>query len=109
CVAVEEQLVLLEHEADAPAQDRERRFAEGSHVLALYDDRARGGALDAGRELEERGLAGAGVPGDGDHLAFGHLEAHAAQRLEPSRIALGDRGEADHAKSASTKSAATNG
>jgi hypothetical protein len=108
-VAVEEELVVLEDEADAPAQDRERRLAQRAHVLAMDDHASARGALDARGELEERRFARARASRHRDHLALGHLRGHAAQGFEPARIALRDGGETDHAKSASTKSAATNG
>ena len=55
--AVEEQLVVLEDEADVTAQDGEGRLAERGEVLPVDDHAAARGALDAGRELEQRGLA----------------------------------------------------
>ena len=52
-VAVGQQLVVLEDEADAPAQHRERRLAQGAEILAVHDHRAIGGALYARRKLQE--------------------------------------------------------
>jgi hypothetical protein len=54
-------------------------------------------------------LPGARVSGDRDHLAGLDPRGNAAQRLVAARITLGDRGELDHPKSASTNSAATKG
>src|SRR3954452_14999539 len=104
-----EQLVVLEDEAGATAEDRERSLAERAEVLPSHHDGAGARALDARRELEERGLARARVAGDRDHLAGRDLERHSPQRFVAAGIALRDRRELNHAKSASTKSRATKG
>src|SRR5688572_15492400 len=106
-VPVEEQLVVLEDKADTAAKHRERRLAERAQVLSVHHHGAARGALDARGELEERRLAGSGMTGDRHALPGGDLQAHAAKRFVPARIALGDRGKLDHANRASTKSAAT--
>jgi hypothetical protein len=100
--AVEEQLVVLEYETHAPAQHRERGVAEGAQVLAIDHHGAGGRPLDTRGELEQRRLARAGVARHRHHLAVPDVEGDAAQRLMAARITLGDPGEADHAKRAST-------
>ncbi len=88
--AVEEQLVVLENEAELAAQERHRARLQRSDVLAVDDDAARRRPLDRDHQLEQRGLAGARMAGDERQLARVDVEAYVVQRLVAAWIALGD-------------------
>src|SRR5439155_239573 len=47
---------------------------------------ARGGAIDAGEDAEERALARAVIPDQPEGLAFVELEGHVVERSEPTRM-----------------------
>ena len=100
-VAVEEQLVVLEDEADAPAQHRERGLAERAQVLPVHEHACRRSA----RSMPAASLSSVDLPAPEWPVTAtispaGDVERDAAQRLVAARVALGDRGEADHAKRA---------
>src|SRR5690606_38606831 len=78
-VAAEEEHVL-EDEADAAAQLGERDAVDG---YAIEEDLAVLRLVEAHEEVDERGLAGAGVADDGDALAGLRAEADAAEHPLP--------------------------
>src|SRR5690606_4303653 len=95
--AVVEQLVVLEDDADALAEARDRAPGEARRVLAVDDDRAARRLLDQRDELEQRALSRARRPGQEGHLAPLQVKAHAAKRLAAAGIAFRDVLEADQA------------
>ena len=65
----------LEDEAElVAAQLREVLFGHGVDAFAVEGDFAAGGAVEAGEDVEQRGLAGAGAANEGEHLAGGDGE-----------------------------------
>src|SRR5262249_10282220 len=84
---------LLEHEAQPPgAQARELPVPKGGDVLAGDPHRAPGRLLQGAHDVDQRGLAGARLADDGDHLAVPDGQADPAQRLDRglARVALDD-------------------
>ena len=63
--------VTLEHHATV-----ERRPGDFAPV---HDDRAGRGRVQAGEDVQDRGLAAAGMADDADELAFLHAEVHALE------------------------------
>ncbi len=92
-VAVEQQLVVLEDDAEVAAQIRQRALLEHADILAVDQHAAGVGALDRGDQLEQRALARARVAGDEHHLALGDPERDVLQRLIAAGIALVDLAE----------------
>ena len=88
------QVEALEDEADAvEPQIGERPLRELRGVLAVHLHRAAGRGVDAADQVEQRGLARARRPGDGEELAAVHVERHAAQRVDvglAEQVVLGD-------------------
>ena len=70
---VRDQVEELEHEADlAAAQARAAGLVGAGQVLALHAHLAAGRAVEAAEQVEQRRLAAAARPGDGDELAVRH-------------------------------------
>ena len=68
---------MLEHEADLALAHGLR-----GRVLAVEEDRALIGGLQAGDDAQQRGLARARRAEQRDQLAGGHVEAHVVERDE---------------------------
>ena len=83
-----EEREVLKHQADA-ALLRRNEIARPRHLLAVDQHAARGWALDAGGDPEQRGLAAAGRTEQAQHLARRHVERDMVER-EPLAITLGD-------------------
>ena len=67
---VGEEVEELEDQADgAPAGQRALPVAEGAEVSPEQQHAAGGGRVDAGRQVEQRRLAGSAAPGDGDRAS----------------------------------------
>src|SRR5207253_749188 len=62
-----EEVVLLQHEADLPA---ERAIVERAHVVAVVGDRAFGRLEESGEQLDQRRLARATTADDRDRLTW---------------------------------------
>src|SRR5262249_12256927 len=105
-----QQLVVLEHQAEIAAQERHGAAAQRAHVLAVDHDAAARRPLDGGQQLEQGGLAGAGVAGDEHDFPRLHGEAHLLEGVAPAHagIALADLAEGDHAASGAPTRAAVN-
>ena len=88
-VHVREEGVGLEHHVDRPAV---RRHA--GHVLAVDQDAARVGRLEARDHAQQRGLAAARAAQEGEQLAAPDVEIDAIDRGDRAE-ALGDPGDAD--------------
>ena len=79
-----EQVVGLEHEADAVApQVAQLLAAERPEVGALEPDGARRGRVEGADQVEGGGLAGPRRAADGRELPAAHRHREAAQRLDP--------------------------
>ena len=96
CIAVEQQFVVLENQSDVAAQLRDGGRFDGADVLAFDQHAAAAGALDGGDEFEQRAFARAGVAGEINHLALGHVEAQVLQRFVSAGVAFIDLVEFDH-------------
>src|SRR5690606_15856228 len=105
--AVAEELVILEHHADAPPERGHLGAAHAGHVLAVDDELAARGPLDEGHQLQQARLTGPRVAGEKHHLAGRDLQREVAQRLAPVGVALEDAIEAD--QSGDFNRASTNG
>jgi hypothetical protein len=79
-----EQLDVLKGPRDAPAGDLMRRHAR--HVLVAEQQTPVRGLIDARYEVEDRRLAGAVWPDDGQHLARLQLEGHAGQGHDAAEV-----------------------
>jgi hypothetical protein len=75
------QVERLEHEAHPlPAQLGQRAFAETAERHPVDDHLAAGGAVQAGRAVQQRGLAGAGRTHDGGERGVRDLQVDGVQR-----------------------------
>ena len=83
---------LLRHDADLAAQLPGRIVA---HVDAVDKDTSIRRVIEAGDEIDERGLSGARAADDTDGLPAPHAEAQAGQRLR-SRAAIAQRDIFEH-------------
>ena len=86
-----EEREVLKHQADA-ALLRRNEIVRPRHLLAVEQHLARGWALDAGGDPEQRGLAAAGGTKQAEHLARRHVERDMVER-KALAITLGDIGE----------------
>lgn len=78
--AVRQQVVRLEHEADAFASEsRERCLIEGGQGDTINEHSAFVGLVQGSDQVEEGALAGAGGSHDGDGLACGDGEGGIAE------------------------------
>ena len=87
--AIGEELEILENGADLPAQERDVVARDGSQVDAVDEDQSIGRRLLAGQQTQERGLAGACRPDDGNELAILDGEV---DLVEGNEIIFVDRG-----------------
>src|SRR5574343_2014165 len=109
-IAVEQQLLVLENQAEMPAHVRNGVAAERRQVLAIDHQATGSRPLDGRDQFDQRRLAGAGMAGDQHHLTGIDTEADILDGLEAARIALGQITGFDHCSNiASTKSLATKG
>ena len=83
---------ILEHNADAAPQRIEGDFAD---VHAVDEDPARRGVVEAGQQVRDRALAGAGGANDGSRLTGPQLEAHVVQCRDIPAVFEGHRVEGD--------------
>src|SRR5438093_6737468 len=83
-----QQLEILEHDSDLPAQPVDARPRHPSDVLPVHDDASGRGELFADEEPDERGLAGAGCADEKDEVAGVDPEVDVAQREGPIGVSL---------------------
>ncbi len=95
-VAVEQQLVVLEHQAEIAAQERHRAPLQHADILAVHEHSAGCRPLDRDQQFQQRGLAGAGMAGDEHQLPGLDREPDVAQRLMAAGIAFRDVAEGNH-------------
>lgn len=98
--ALRQQVVRLEDEANLSVAGRgEGEFVEGVEALAVEDEFAGVGQVERADEVEQRALAAAARPDDGDGLAARDFEREAAQHGQVAArragVALGDVREAE--------------
>ena len=109
-VAVEQELVVLEHQTDVAAQIGHGAVRQAPDVLAVDRHHAAGGPLDGGDELQQGALAGAGMPDQENQFTRLDGEVDPGQGFVSAGITLGDLAETDHGvNTASTNSRASNG
>ena len=96
--AVEQQLVILKHHADAAAVVGDLLVRQPAKVLAVHHDLSLAGLLHHHQQLQQGALAGAGATGQERHFAIFEPEADLVQGLVATRIALADIVERDHAR-----------
>src|SRR5262249_28081292 len=93
------EVVELEDEAHVRrAPIRELGLAEARDVLAAHEDEARIRLVDAGDEVEERGLSGARRTHERDEVALGDVQRDVHEHrheLVAAPVALRDVGDAD--------------
>ncbi len=83
-----DQVEPLEDEADGVAsQGRQGIVVEGGEVVTVQDHPARGGCVEAGQELHQRGLAGSRGTHDGREVASHDVQVHPVQGLHRARAA----------------------
>ena len=76
-----DQVVRLEDEAQVAAADlRQLVVVQLRDVLPAQDVLPARGPVEAAQQVEQRALARAGVPHDGDEISLGKIDRHAAQR-----------------------------
>jgi hypothetical protein len=95
-VAVIEDFVVLEHDADMLAHEADLVVAQFAQVLVVEPHFAFAGFGNTGNQLEDSGLAGAGMAGDKYHFAFFDLEADVFQGFKTAGIGFGNLFETDH-------------
>ena len=96
-VQVGDQVEALEDEADlAVAQARAGVVAEVADVFAVEQVGAAGEGFQQAGDVEEGGLARAGRPGDGDELAFLHVQVQRAQGVGLHLLGAEDLGDGVH-------------
>ena len=76
--AIAEQKCLLRHEADVSAQRLQRVFADRA---AVDQNHAGFGVIDAGNQIDQRGLARTCRPDDGEAASCGNAQVHVVQHL----------------------------
>src|SRR5882757_306833 len=91
-----DQVELLEHEADPPAQSAQLAAGRGADVGAQHADRARAGPLQAVNVAQQGGLAGPGQAEQHHHLAGPHAQRHVVQTQDVRAETLADSVEAHH-------------
>src|SRR5699024_6624830 len=80
---VREQVAVLEHEADAvPALGGERTVVERAELPVTEQDLPRGGLVQAGQAVQERGLARAGGAHDRGESLWGDGDAETVQSTD---------------------------
>jgi hypothetical protein len=94
------QVVGLKDETDVPSSPLSARaFGRGGDVGARDAEVARGRAIEAGDQVQERALAGTGGTHERIEAAFGDGEAEVAQhveRLSASHVSFADSDHFDH-------------
>lgn len=86
---VGDQVEELEDDADAPSPlHRPARLAVRVRAFGVQPDAAGVGPLEAAEEMQQRRLAGAGRPGDGDELALAHGKIHSAHGIRRGALAV---------------------
>src|SRR5690606_13434582 len=88
--AVGQQAVVLEHHADLAPVHRHPAATHLQQVAVGEEHGAAGRALGQVDQLQQRALAGAGVPGDEKHFARLHFETDLRQRDMPPGVLLAD-------------------
>ena len=79
-----QQVEVLEDEPQVLATKRRQVPLTGAReVLTLQEHLPRGGLVEGGQDVEQRGLARAALPHDGNELAPPHREGHVAERGDP--------------------------
>ena len=79
-----QQVKLLEHKAQiVPPEGSHVLFLDGAQVLPFQQHRAGGGLIQGCQDIQQRGLAGAGLAHDGGILSLLHGKIHIPQRLHP--------------------------
>src|SRR5271156_742639 len=108
--SIEEQLMILEHDAQTSAELRDAARLDRRGVLVVDEYLAAGGALDERDQLQDAALAGTRVAGQKHELAGLDAKRHPGKRLAPVRVALRHLVEVDHdaPSSAVLRSADTN-
>ncbi|GII92626.1 hypothetical protein Ssi02_28570 [Sinosporangium siamense] len=90
-----DEVEVLEHIADVPAAQRHAfRGRQGGQLHVLDGHRARGGAVESARDVEQRGLARSRRSHHGEELPRLRREAHLSQRVHsrlPRAVHTGDR------------------
>ena len=100
-----EQEELLEDEADpVRTQRRELGVSELRDVEPRDADDAGGGSVERAHDLEQRRLARARRPDDGDELSLPDAQAHPAEREHRAGVLLSHVLELEHAHSGTTTS-----
>src|SRR5581483_78528 len=90
---VGDQMELLEDEANLfGAHARQVRGAEGSKILSVQPDLARGGPIQTADQVDQRGFSRAGRAHDGDPLAGLDGERDAVERANGGAVAVSLRG-----------------
>src|SRR5262249_47707853 len=92
-----QQLVVLEHDANAATKAGNASRCQTARVDAAHEHLAARRPLDERDELQQRALACARMTGDEHQLAGGDLHAETAQRFLTAGIALPDVIQLDHA------------
>ena len=92
-----EQAEVLKHHADAPPQGREGIFREPRHVMPEQRDQAAGRADRKEEQPQQRGLAGAGRPGQELERMRLDPEREITQHLRPEPVTQANILESDHA------------
>ena len=85
-VAVIEDFVVLEHDTDMLAHEADLVVAQFAQVLVVEPHFAFAGLGNTGNQLEDGGLAGAGMAGDKISFAFFDLEADVFQGFKTAEI-----------------------
>ena len=93
-----DEVIELEDEADvAAAPVGQLALGQRRQIGARDRDLARGDAVDAGDQVQQRRLARAGRAHQRDELALGHVEVDAVEDLDLLRVALIDLAHVLHA------------
>ena len=83
-------MLRLRHLASSPSDS-------GPRSVPATDDLARGRAVDAGDQVQQRGLARARRPHQRHELALGHVQVDAVEHLDLQAVALIDLANVLHA------------
>jgi hypothetical protein len=94
--AVEQQLLILKHQSEVAAQERNSGAIESADILAIDDNAAGGGTLDRGNEPQQRCLSCSRMAVDQGHLPCFYCETDIPECLETVGVALGNLTETDH-------------
>ena len=77
-----QQVEVLEHEAQViPAEGGQLLFPEADQIPPAQQDGAVGGLIQSGQDVQQGGLAGAGLAHNGHVLSLLHGEGHVGQGL----------------------------